>query len=121
MSTPETTAIPSELAAHVSETQPREAYAHSCKGKFIAKVTPTKRNTTPYSAFSLRSNARWFMQTIDGKQVMVANTMFKPAELAKLATDCVAAGVDRIEVAVFAPVADIPEPKDAEVLDEIAG
>jgi hypothetical protein len=73
--------IPSAIAGLVSEAQTREPYKHACRGQFTPEVT--RANTRPYSAFTLRSNARWFPQkTADRRTVHVSNVMFDPRELA---------------------------------------
>ena len=97
----------SQLTDFVSVSKPREPYAHACKGKLVD--VPVSKRTEAYKSFSLRSNAKWFDQTIDGKSVLVANTMFRPEDMRKLAEACEAEGVDRIEVAIFAPIENIPQ------------
>ena len=92
--------VPAAIAGLISETQTREPYKHACKGVYTAKVE--RANTKPYSAFTFRSNARWFEQrTADGRTVFVTNTMFDPKELAAACTQLAEAGVDRVEIAVF--------------------
>jgi len=116
--------IPASIAGFVSDSAPRAPYKHACKGKF-QQVPAGKRNAEPYSKFSLRSNAAWFQNDIDGRPTLVANTMFDPAELGALCAACVEAKVDRVEIAIFAPVAKIPEVSAADPLpgsdEEIVG
>lgn len=91
---------PTALASLIAEPQSREPYKHACKGVYTPEVR--RANTRPYSAFTLRSNARWFEQkTGDGRTVFVTNTMFDPKELAAACTQLAEAGVDRVEIAAF--------------------
>ena len=72
-----------KLAGVISESRIREPYKQPCFGKLTLEVK--RANTRPYSAFSIRSNARWFPQTTsDGRKVEVSNTMFDPRELGVL-------------------------------------
>lgn len=110
---------PAALASLIAEPQSREPYKHACKGVFTPEVK--RANTKPYSAFTFRSNAKWFPQTTaDGRKVFVTNTMFDPKELAAACTQLAEAGVDRVEIAAFSsqkPVSierDEPEQIDTE-------
>lgn len=92
--------IPAAIANLISEAQTREPYKHACKGVYTPEVK--RAGTKPYSAFTFRSNARWFEQkTSDGRTVFVTNTMFDPKELAAACTQLTEAGVDRVEIAAF--------------------
>ena len=94
------TQAPAALASLIAEPQSREPYKHACKGVFTPEVK--RAGTKPYSAFTFRSNARWFEQrTADGRTVFVTNTMFDPKELAAACTQLAEAGVDRVEIAAF--------------------
>lgn len=91
---------PAALASLIAEPQSREPYKHTCKGVFTPEVK--RAGTKPYSAFTFRSNARWFEQrTADGRTVFVTNTMFDPRELGAACTQLAEAGVDRVEIAAF--------------------
>ena len=91
---------PAALASLIAEPQSREPYKHACKGVFTPEVK--RANTQPYSAFTFRSNAKWFPQTTaDGRKIWVTNTMFDPKELAAACTQLAEAGVDRVEIAAF--------------------
>jgi len=106
----------SKIQGLIAEKQTRAPYKHACKGHLTERVE--RANTEPYSCFSFRSNARWFaQQTADGKTVHVANTMFDPAELRDACATLAEAGVDRVEIAIFAgEIPGKPEtvPADAE-------
>lgn len=94
------TQAPAAIASLIAEAQTREPYKHACKGVYTAKVE--RANTKPYSAFTFRSNAKWFPQTTaDGRKIFVTNTMFDPKELAAACTQLAEAGVDRVEIAAF--------------------
>lgn len=104
---------PAALANLIAEPQSREPYKHACKGVYTPEVK--RSNTQPYSAFTFRSNAKWFPQTTaDGRKIWVTNTMFDPKELAAACTQLAEAGVDRVEIAAFSsqkPVSVEREPE----------
>ena len=104
---------PAALASLIAEPQSREPYKHACKGVYTPEVK--RSNTQPYSAFTFRSNAKWFPQTTaDGRKIWVTNTMFDPKELAAACTQLAEAGVDRVEIAAFSsqkPVSIEREPE----------
>ena len=108
------TQAPAALASLIAEPQSREPYKHACKGVYTAKVE--RAGTKPYSAFTFRSNARWFEQrTADGRTVFVTNTMFDPKELAAACTQLAEAGVDRVEIAVFSAQKPVSIEREQEV------
>ena len=110
------TQAPAALASLIAEPQSREPYKHACKGVYTPKVE--RAGTKPYSAFTFRSNARWFEQrTADGRTVFVTNTMFDPKELAAACTQLAEAGVDRVEVATFSAAKPVDMPRETEIVD----
>lgn len=109
--------IPSAIAGLIAEAQSREPYKHACKGVYTPEVK--RANTKPYSAFTFRSNARWFPQkTADNRKVWVTNTMFDPAELAAACTQLAQAGVERVEIAVFSAEEPKTLPRETEAVVE---
>ena len=102
---------PAAIQSLIAEAQTREPYKHACKGVYTERVE--RANTKPYSAFTFRSNARWFEQrTGDGRKVFVTNTMFDPKELAAACTQLAEAGVDRVEIAVFSAEKPVDMPRE---------
>ena len=108
------TQAPAALASLIAEPQSREPYKHACKGVYTGKVE--RAGTKPYSAFTFRSNARWFEQrTADGRTVFVTNTMFDPKELAAACAQLAEAGVDRVEIAAFSAQKPVSVERETEV------
>ena len=115
-------AAPSKLDALkslVREAKVKEPYFHPALLAEMPREV-NRRNTRPYICASINSSAVWFEAKTATGTKLVASTQFNPVELGSLCAALAEAGVEALEISVFAKPDSPAEPFTGSVEKAVA-